>query len=44
MAADLARHGYKISPGSRYPTLHRMESDGLIKSHPEVVYGRARLP
>jgi len=42
MAAELAHHGYKISPGSLYPTLHTMEIEGLIKSHPEVVDGRAR--
>jgi len=42
MAAELANHGYKISPGSLYPTLHKMEAEGLIKSHPEVVDGRAR--
>lgn len=42
MAAELAHHGYKISPGSLYPTLHKMETEGLVKSHPEVVDGRAR--
>ncbi|HEY1988339.1 MAG TPA: PadR family transcriptional regulator [Acidimicrobiales bacterium] len=42
MAAELAHHGYKISPGSLYPTLHKMETEGLITSHPEVVDGRAR--
>ena len=42
MATELARHGHKISPGSLYPTLHKMESEGLIKSHQEVVDGRAR--
>jgi DNA-binding PadR family transcriptional regulator len=42
MATELAHHGYKISPGSLYPTLHKMESEGLIKSHQEVVDGRAR--
>jgi DNA-binding PadR family transcriptional regulator len=42
MANELARHGYKISPGSLYPTLHAMEADGLIRSHSEVVEGRTR--
>jgi DNA-binding PadR family transcriptional regulator len=42
MAAELAHHGYRISPGSLYPTLHKMETEGLITSHPEVVDGRAR--
>jgi DNA-binding PadR family transcriptional regulator len=42
MSTELAHHGYQISPGSLYPTLHKMESEGLIKSHQEVVDGRAR--
>jgi DNA-binding PadR family transcriptional regulator len=42
MAAELAHHGYKISPGSLYPTLHKMEAEGLVKSRSEVVDGRAR--
>jgi DNA-binding PadR family transcriptional regulator len=42
MAAELARHGYKISPGSLYPTLHKMEAGGLLRSHHQVVDGRAR--
>lgn len=42
MSAELARHGYRISPGSLYPTLHRMEADGLLVSRPEVVDGHAR--
>lgn len=42
MMAELARHGYRISPGTLYPTLHRMEADGLLVSEPRVVDGRAR--
>lgn len=42
MAGELARHGYRISPGTLYPTLHRMEADGLLRSHHEVVEGRRR--
>lgn len=42
MAKELARHGYRISPGSLYPTLHKMESEGLIRSRRRVVDGRAR--
>ncbi len=42
IAEELARHGYKISPGSLYPTLHTMEADGLIRSRARVVDGRAR--
>lgn len=40
MAEELGRHGYSISPGTLYPTLHRMESDGLVVSEPRVVDGR----
>ena len=28
MATELAEHGYRISPGSLYPTLHKMEAEG----------------
>lgn len=42
MAAELAEHGYSISPGTLYPTLHRMEEEGLLRSGNEVVNGRTR--
>lgn len=42
MAAELARHGYDISPGTLYPTLHRMEEEGLLTSAHEVAEGRRR--
>lgn len=42
MSDELARHGYAISPGTLYPTLHRMEADGLLTSRAEVVGGRTR--
>ncbi len=42
MAAELAEHGYRISPGSLYPTLHKMEAEGLIRSRQRVVEGRVR--
>lgn len=42
MAEELAGHGYKISPGTLYPMLHRMEEEGLLNSRQEVVDGRAR--
>jgi DNA-binding PadR family transcriptional regulator len=41
MADELARHGYKISPGTLYPTLHRMEEEGLLRSRKDVREGRA---
>ncbi|MGH9045121.1 MAG: PadR family transcriptional regulator [Acidimicrobiales bacterium] len=42
VAEELGRHGYKISPGTLYPTLHKMEAEGLLRSRPNVVHGRAR--
>ncbi|MGA5468826.1 PadR family transcriptional regulator [Streptomyces arboris] len=42
MTEELARHGYRISPGTLYPTLHRLEADGLLASEQQVVDGRTR--
>jgi DNA-binding PadR family transcriptional regulator len=42
MAKELAQHGYRISPGSLYPTLHKMQTEGLLRSAQQVVDGRAR--
>lgn len=42
MAKELAHHGYRISPGSLYPMLHKMETEGLLRSGRQVVGGRAR--
>jgi DNA-binding PadR family transcriptional regulator len=41
MSAELANHGYKISPGTLYPMLHRMQGDGLLSSEQRVADGRA---
>jgi PadR family transcriptional regulator PadR len=35
MAEELARHGYKISPGTLYPILHGLEKRGYLRSHEE---------
>ena len=42
LAEELKRHGYDVSPGTLYPTLHRLEADGLLISRREVVDGRSR--
>ena len=42
MAEELRHHGYSISPGTLYPTLHRMEEEGLLRSRTVVVEGRSR--
>lgn len=41
MSEELARHGYRISPGSLYPTLHKMEAEGLLSSRTRVVDGKS---
>ena len=42
MTRELARHGYNISPGTLYPTLHRLEKEGYLKNHSKVVEGKVR--
>jgi DNA-binding PadR family transcriptional regulator len=42
MSEELARHGYRISPGSLYPTLHKMEAERLVRSRTVLVDGRVR--
>lgn len=42
MTRELAGHGYDISPGTLYPTLHRLEAEGLLSSQHDVVDGRTR--
>lgn len=42
MTRELAGHGYDISPGTLYPTLHRLEADGLLASRQEIIEGRTR--
>ena len=32
MMEELARHGYRISPGSLYPLLHSLEKKGYLSS------------
>ena len=42
LTKELGRHGYEVSPGTLYPTLHRLEADGLLVSQHRVVDGRVR--
>jgi DNA-binding PadR family transcriptional regulator len=42
LTKELSRHGYQVSPGTLYPTLHRLEADGLLVSKQRVVDGRVR--
>lgn len=39
---ELGRHGYQLSPGTLYPTLHRLEKDGYLQRHSRVVTGKVR--
>src|SRR3954452_23545041 len=32
MIDELARHGYRLSPGTLYPMLHAMENTGYLRS------------
>lgn len=40
MSEELARHGYRISPGTLYPLLHDLEESGALTSLERVVEGR----
>jgi DNA-binding PadR family transcriptional regulator len=42
MAAELSRHGYRLSPGTLYPILHRLQADGLLSADAEVIDGKKR--
>jgi PadR family transcriptional regulator PadR len=42
MAKELARHGYEVSPGTLYPTLHRLEKMGYLRRVDKIVEGRRR--
>jgi DNA-binding PadR family transcriptional regulator len=39
---ELARHGYRLSPGTIYPLLHDMKSAGLLLGERRQVGGRLR--
>ncbi|MEJ5311535.1 MAG: PadR family transcriptional regulator [Anaerolineae bacterium] len=39
---ELAHHGYTLSPGTLYPTLHSLEEEGYLQSEKRVVGGRQR--
>jgi DNA-binding PadR family transcriptional regulator len=39
---ELGRHGYKLSPGTLYPTLHRLEREGCLTVKKKVVEGKVR--
>jgi PadR family transcriptional regulator PadR len=42
LAQELTQHGYDLSPGTLYPTLHRLHEQGYLIREPRVVDGRMR--
>ena len=42
MMEELREHGYDLSPGTLYPTLHAMEKAGYLRAEQEVVSGKVR--
>jgi PadR family transcriptional regulator PadR len=42
MIAELARHGYDLSPGTLYPLLHSLQEQGYLAREERVVAGRVR--
>lgn len=39
---ELERHGYKLSPGTLYPILHKLEEERLLRSYSKNVSGKIR--
>lgn len=39
---ELVRHGYRLSQGTLYPTLHLLEQLGYLRSRDKLVRGRRR--
>jgi PadR family transcriptional regulator len=42
MIEELARHGYRLSPGTLYPVLHRLEKKGMLRSYKQIEAGKIR--
>ncbi len=42
MIEELARHGYRLSPGTMYPLLRGLEAKGLLRSERRLHQGRIR--
>ena len=39
---ELARHGYRLSPGTLYPILHSLETEGCLEVENRLVEGKIR--
>jgi DNA-binding PadR family transcriptional regulator len=42
MIEELARHGYRIGPGTIYPVLHSLRGRGYLEEERRVVSGKVR--
>ena len=42
LAQELSGHGYRLSPGTLYPTLHGLEAAGYLQCHVELRSRRRR--
>jgi DNA-binding PadR family transcriptional regulator len=42
MIEELRRHGYALSPGTLYPMLHALETEGYLRSEAQVIEGKVR--
>jgi DNA-binding PadR family transcriptional regulator len=42
MIRELRRHGYRISPGTLYPLLHRLEQKRYLRSRERNIGGKLR--
>ena len=42
MMQELERHGYSVSPGLMYPTLHSLAKGGYLESERRTVAGKMR--
>ncbi len=42
LIAELGRHGHRLSPGTVYPLLHRLEAQGLLSRRDVLAEGRVR--
>lgn len=42
IAEELERHGYRLGPGTLYPTLRRLEAAGYLEQSSRVIGGKVR--
>lgn len=42
MIEELREHGYRMSPGTLYPILHKMQEEGYLALDEQVVSGKVR--